>query len=258
MSARFARHSALAVAALLSACAPSPETPEPTVVPPTPSASTAAGPTSTPSAEPTVEPSPSTATPTVDPSPAGTPASSAAAGTAAPPSEPPPAPTAPAPSTAGGLAPGDVATAEGWRPTARPGSPDEGFMGNDTWVHATSPEHSAYAAVALGCTEIRPYPQPVAALEGNLSDDAGNAGVGLTLEFATATDASAYFAEWLRQAEACVGTVTEKVSATDDTWVGRRNLGTVWSETVGVRGDQVRLLIVDSPDADLTGALGTT
>lgn len=128
-------------------------------------------------------------------------------------------------------------------------------MGNGTWVHATSAEHSAYAAMALGCTQLSPYPQPVAALEGNLSDDAGHPGVGLTLEFANAADAGAYFAEWVRQAEACVGTATQQVSASSRTWVGRRNLGTVWSETVGVRGDTVRFLIVDSPDADLSGAL---
>lgn len=77
----------------------------------------------------------------------------------------------------------------------------------------------------------------------------------MTLEFASAADAGAYFAEWLRQAEACVGTSTTKVDATEDTWVGRRNLATVWSETAGVRGDTVRLLIVDSPDADLSRAL---
>ena len=128
-------------------------------------------------------------------------------------------------------------------------------MGNGTWVHATSAEHSAFGAMSLGCTEVGPYPNPVAALEGNLTDGAGRPGIGLTLEFANAADAQAYFAEWLRQAEACVGTATERISATADTWVGKRNLGTVWSETAGLRGETVRFLIVDSADADLRHAL---
>lgn len=164
-------------------------------------------------------------------------------------------PTGPAETTAGTLTETDVATADGWHPTAKPGGPEEGFMGNGSWVHATSPEHSAYAAIALGCTELAPYPQPIAALEGNLTDEAGHPGIGLTLEFASAADATAYFGEWLRQAEACVGTATERLSATPDTWVGRRNLGSVWSETAGLRGETVRFLIVESPDADLSHAL---
>lgn len=231
----------------IAGCAPAPNldpvTPTvvqtPTVVEAPPSTSQAA--------EPTVEPSPVESAVTVTPAPPST--------VAGPPSEPPPAPTAPAPTTAGGLSETDVATAEGWHPTAKPGGPEEGFLGNGTWVHATSPEHSGYAAIALGCTELGAYPAPVAALEGNLTDDAGHPGVGLTLEFANAADAGAYFAEWVRQAEACDGAATQKVSATDDTWLGRRHLDTVWSETAGVRGNTVRLLIVNSPDADLSGAL---
>lgn len=232
----------LAVPLALAGCAPAP-----TVNPVTPTAADIT-PATTQAAEPTVEPTPTETAVTVAPE---TPASTVAQ----PPSEPPPAPTEPAPTTAGGLSESDVATVEGWHPTARPGGPEEGFLGNGTWVHATSAEHSAFAAIALGCTDLGAYPAPVAALEGNLVDDAGHPGVGLTLEFASAADAGAYFAEWLRQAEACGGTSTTKVDATEDTWVGRRNLATVWSETAGVRGDTVRLLIVDSPDADLSRAL---
>lgn len=244
----------------VGACAPAPA-PGPTMSPPPTASSPAGSPVESPTAsspEPTVEPSPTEAEvvpaePTVPVVPTEPPPSPTAP--AEPPSEPPPAPTAPAPSTAGGLTAEDVAVVDGWLPTAKPGGPEEGFVGNGTWVHATSPEHSAYAAIALGCSEVGAYPQPLSALEGNLTDEAGHPGVGLTLEFVTPADAQAYFAEWLRQAEACLGSVTQRVAASDDTWVGRRHLDTVWSETVGVRGETVRLLIVQSPDADLSRAL---
>lgn len=235
------RYFSLAAATvLLAGCAAAPNS--------LPATTTAATPTVTTSETTAPEP---TATPTavqVRPTPSST-------MVAAPPQQPPPAPTAPAPSTAGGLGATDVAQADGWEPIARAGSPDEGFMGNGTWVHATSAEHSAFAAISLGCTELGPYPMPVAALEGNLTDGGGRPGVGLTLEFSSAEDAQAYFAEWLRQAEACLGTATQKLTASADTWVGRRILATTWSETAGVRDDTVRFLIVESPDADLSGAL---
>lgn len=181
---------------------------------------------------------------------------SASASTLATPPGPPAAPTAPAPSTAGGLTESDLAIPDGWSPTARPGSPEEGYLGNGTWVHATSAPHSAFAAISLGCTDLLAYPEPSAALEGTLTDASGSFGIGLTLEFASEADAAAYFAEWIRQAEACVGTSTERLASSPDTWLGRRNLDTVWSETVGVRGAHVVLLIVEDPEADLSGVLG--
>lgn len=233
--------------------------------PPTPSATSVAAPspvTPSASAPSTVTPaSPSAPPPHSAPAASATPNEEATVGpvpteSAAPaPLEPPPAPTAPAPSTAGGLSEADVPVIDGWQPTAKPGSPEEGYLGNGTWVHATSAAHSGRAAIALGCAELGPYPDPVAALEGTLSDEAGRAGIGLTLEFASPTDAGAYFGEWRRQAEACAGTMTEPLQATATTWLGRRHLETTWSEAVSVHGRTVRLLIVDDPDADLTGAL---
>ncbi|CAL8971574.1 hypothetical protein TESS_TESS_02452 [Tessaracoccus sp. O5.2] len=199
---------------------------------------------------------PATSPPAATLSPSPAPSAGPASESPAAPPDAPPVPTAPAPSTAGGLTESDIAVPDGWSPTARPGSPDDGFLGNGTWVHATSPAHSAFAAISLGCTDLRAYPQPAAALEGTLTNADGAAGVGLVLEFADAAEAQAYFAEWVRQAEACLGTVTQRLALTADTWVGRRNLDTVWSETVGVRGASVSLLIVDDPDTDLAGVLG--
>lgn len=219
-------------------------------------------PTLSPSPSPTPSVSGSTVPLSATPAASGSPLPSAAltspvepTGVARVPTAPPPAPTAPAPSTAGRLDEGAVARPTGWSPTAKPGSSEEGFLGNGTWVHATSPEHSAFSAISLGCAELGSYPLPVAALEGNLTDGSGRPGVGLTLEFSDAAAARAYFAEWVRQAEACLGTQTALVDRTDDTWLGRRNLDTVWSEAVGVRADRVSLLIVDSPDANLAGAI---
>lgn len=237
---------ALVCALTLSACSSSAE-PIPAPIPHSTPTQTL---TDAPTAEPTrtVEPGPST-------EPAALP-SAALPSAAAPPTEPPPPPTEPAATTAGGLSPYDVGTADGWEPVAKPGSAEEGFMGNGTWVHATSAEHSAFAAIALGCTDLGPYPLPMAALEGNLADDDGNPGVGLTLEFSSRSEAETYFAEWLRQAEACVGSFTEKLTSTSETWVGLRHLDTTWSETAGLRGNTVRFLIVQAPDADLSNALG--
>ncbi len=203
-------------------------------------------------------PSPPAASPSAAPITPMAPTGSAASPSSepsGPPQAPPPAPTAPAPSTAGNLTADDIPLPEGWQPTARPGSTEEGYLGNGTWVHATSPQHSALGAITLGCAEPGPYPQPVAALEGTLVDGAGSPGVGLALEFATPDDARGFFDEWVTQAKACAGTATTPVSLDDDTWLGRRNLGTVWSEAVGVRGVRVILLIVDSPDARLEGVI---
>jgi len=184
-------------------------------------------------------------------------ASPTAGGDATPtvPLEPPAPPTAPAPTTAGTLDETDVARPEGWSPTARPGSVEDGYLGNGTWVHAVSPEHAALGAIALGCAELGPYPRPVAALEGTLTGPEGRPGIGLTLEFGDERQARAYFDAWVDQAEACVGTATTPLSRSEDTWLGRRNLDTVWSEAVGWRGTRVVLLIVDSPEADLATAL---
>ena len=221
-------------AVVLAGCAPAPTPTEPPSAPPRPTVSVPPQPSSAPA---------SAASTTRSPEPA------------LPPQEPPPAPVSPAPSTAGSLGEADVAKAEGWTPTARPGSSEEGYLGNGTWVHAVSAEHSAYAAIALGCAELGAYPQPTAALEGTLAGPEGRPGVGVTLEFAGADEARGYFDEWVRQAKACEGTATELLSLDADTWVGRRNLETLWSETVGVRGERVVLLIVDQADADLSGAI---
>lgn len=213
---------------------------------------------SLPPPAPSSGPASASAGPTPSPAPASAPSATPSEPPSFVPSEPPPVPTAPAPSTAGGLGEDDVARPNGWSPTARPGSPEEGYLGNGTWVHAVSAEHSAFAAISLGCTELRAYPTPTAALEGTLAGPTGQAGIGVTLEFADASQAAAYFSEWTRQAEACLGTGTERVSQEPTLWLGRRHLGTVWSEAVGLRDNRVVLLIVDDPAADLAGAIPPT
>lgn len=234
------------IALVLAGCSPatSPPAASTSAPPPIPTSQVSTPAPSAPGS-PSGAPPPSALTSPAAPTPSAAPAG--------PPTAPPPAPTAPAPSTAGALTEDDVARPDGWEPTARPGSYEEGYLGNGTWVHATSAPHSAYAAIALGCAEVGPYPEPVAALEGTLADDEGRPGVGLTLEFAAEADAAGYFAEWVRQAEACEGLMTERISLDADTWLGRRTLDTVWSEATAVRGSTVRLLIVGDPTADLSG-----
>lgn len=222
----------VAAASLVAGCTPAP-----------------AGPDTAPTSRPGVaSPSPSEPSPSPSTAEIATPSATAVA-----PSAPPAAPTGPAPSTAGDLTADDLTLPEGWSPAVRDGSLEEGYLGNGTWVHAVSAEHSAYAAIALGCTTLGTYPQPEAALEGTISGPEGQPGIGLALQFADADDAAAYFAEWVRQGRACEGTATELVGLTGDTWLGRRMLETVWSEAVGLRGRLVLLTIVEAPDADLSG-----
>lgn len=232
---------ALLTAALMAGCTTAAPDPPPGT-PATPAASPA-------SPDSTATP---TAAPSGGPGQQGTPASTSAPGTAVAPSAPPPAPTGPAPSTAGNLTATDIAVPEGWSPAVRPGSVEEGYLGNGTWVHAVSAEHSAYAAIALGCTEVRAFPRPEAALEGTFTGPDGQRGVGVTLQFADDAGATAFFAEWVRQGEACLSSSTELITLTGDTWLGRRTLDTTWSEAVGRRGSQVRLVIVDAAEADLS------
>lgn len=82
---------------------------------------------------------------------------------------PPPPPTRPAPSTADGLSARSLPVPAGWRTAALPGSDEEGFQGNGTWVHARDPRYAAQDVITLGCSLVTrdDYTDPSAALEGN-------------------------------------------------------------------------------------------
>nr|WP_294693779.1 hypothetical protein [uncultured Friedmanniella sp.] len=118
---------------------------------------------------------------------------------------PPPEPTAPAPSTAGSLAADSLPVPAGWRTAALDGGAEEGFQGNGTWVHARDPRYAAQDVITIGCADVTrdDYPDPVAALEGNYTDDDGDPGVGLALDFADESAATAYWGRYRAQVEAC-------------------------------------------------------
>ena len=80
-----------------------------------------------------------------------------------------------------------------------PGGDEEGYLGNGGWVHARDPRYAAEAAVTIGCADVTrdDYPDPTAALEGNLRRGSAT-GVGLVLEFADEAAASRY---WSRSTE---------------------------------------------------------
>ena len=163
----------------------------------------------------------------------------------------PSVPTAPAPTTAGGLTDQHLPVPSGWEPEVREGSLDEGFLGNGTWVHAREAQFSAIGVMTVGCAAVddSSWEPPTAALEGNLIRD-GQPGVVLALEFPSADAARGFFDGFVQQLEACEasGSVT-RVGADADTWLGRRDLGSAWSEIVGLDGERVTSLIVSDGGA---------
>ena len=117
----------------------------------------------------------------------------------------PPPPSDPAPSTAGVLTADALPVPTGWSTVVREGGTEEGFQGNGTWVHARDPRYAAQDAITIGCADVTrdDYPDPVAALEGNYTDDDGAPGVALALEFLDEAAAAAYWRQYTAQVEAC-------------------------------------------------------
>ncbi|NHB85174.1 M15 family metallopeptidase [Tessaracoccus sp. HDW20] len=161
------------------------------------------------------------------------------------------------PTTAGGLDEADVARPDGWSPTARPGSTEEGYLGNGTWVHAVSPAHAALGAIALGCAEPGPTPARRSA-GGHPERRGGEAGRRPDARVRRRCCGAGVLRRMGHAGGGMPRGCHHPCQPGERTWLGRRNLDTVWSEAVGLRGTRVVLLIVDSPDADLTAALPAT
>lgn len=156
-------------------------------------------------------------------------------------------PRSAAPTTAGDLDDGSLARPDGWNEDVLDGSRDEGFTGNGTWRHAVDPATKGSDVLAVGCAATTTEaPQPVAALEGNLTSE-GRAGISVAMQFASEGEAQRYFAAWRSQMQACVGSSVTELGSSDGTWVGRWNVeGTVWSEAAGQREDVVKLTLLDA------------
>lgn len=102
-------------------------------------------------------------------------------------------------------------------------------------------------ALAIGCAATTTdAPVPVAAAEGTLTPD-GRPGVAVAMRFASDDEARDYFAAWTSQMRACEGESTTEITATDDTWLGHWSVdGTDWSEAGGLRGDVVKLTLLEA------------
>jgi hypothetical protein len=169
---------------------------------------------------------------------------------------PPPEPSGPAPSTAGDLGEDALPTPSGWHPTARPGGDEEGYLGNGTWVHARDPRYAAFDVMAVGCAPVTrdDYADPISALEGTY-DRAGEPGIGLVLEFATASAAQRYFDLYLAQLDACGGAEApirvERVTSPAGLIDRRLHPEGAWIEIGKVHGRRVTLIILSDPDRSI-------
>jgi len=134
-----------------------------------------------------------------------------------------------------------------------PGSGEEGFRGNGTWVHARDPRYAAQDAITIGCADVTrdDYPDPVAALEGNYTDGDGAPGVGLALDFADATAAARYWDRYTAQVDACRasdGPVRVERLAGLPGLVDRRTYpDSQWTEVGRRTGARVTLVILTDP-----------
>ncbi len=156
-------------------------------------------------------------------------------------------PASPAATTAGELDRTSLPQPDGWDRVALDGSPDEGFTGNGTWLHAVDPARKGSDVLAIGCAATTTdAPAPIAALEGNLSSE-GRPGVSIAMQFASDGAAQEYFAVWQSQMRACIGTSVTELETSDDTWWGHWDVdGSLWSEAAGQRGDTVKLTLLEA------------
>ncbi len=151
------------------------------------------------------------------------------------------------PTTSGDLDDSSLARPEGWGEAVLEGSPDDGFTGNGTWLHAVDPARKGTDVLAIGCAATTTdAPEPIAALEGNLSSE-GRPAVSVAMQFASEGEAQTYFAAWEAQMRACAATSVTELGASDDTWLGHWEVdGSLWSESAGQRGDTVKLTLLEA------------
>jgi hypothetical protein len=170
---------------------------------------------------------------------------------------PPPRPTGPAPSTAGGLSASSLPIPSGWRTAVLPGSDEEGFQGNGTWVHSR-PRYAAQDVIAFGCISVTrdDYTDPSAALEGNYQNQSGDRGIGLVLEFPDEQTAIKYFDPYKRQVEACTRrdqpVRTALVSGVGGLVDRRTYPDSEWTEIAERNGSRITLIILTDPGHSIT------
>jgi len=175
---------------------------------------------------------------------------------------PPKAPTAPAKKTSGKLTSKDLPVPAGWKPVARAGGADDGYLGNGTWTHARDPRYAAQAVITIGCGSITrdDYTDPIHALEGTYGRkgaEDSQPGVGDVLQFRTAADAKLFYQKYLQQVRDCSdpkGEVYAKIISTEPGLIDQRvyDGSTDWTEVAKLDGDRVTLIILTDPGHKIT------
>lgn len=182
-------------------------------------------------------------------------------------------PSTPA-TTAGALGarsvPAPLDLGAGWRPFADPGEPEEGYLGNGSWVRARGVDEVVAGIVPLGCVGLDSPPRlpvPAHALEATYRGRADAPAVALVLDYRTVGSAAAMLTGLATIARSCpapaervrrhdpltVVVRPERIAATT-VLDRRREYGVdaspwTWSEAVVRRGTRVGLLIVASDPA---------
>jgi len=150
----------------------------------------------------------------------------------------------------------DLPRPAGWKPVARAGGAEQGYIGNGTWLQGRDPRYAAHDAMTIGCAPVTrdDYPDPVAALQGTYGKrgDTTRPGIGLVLQFGSAQRAAAYYRRYLDQIRACTdpqGAVTATIVPSDLGLIDHRSYadGQQWTEVGALRGSRVTLVILTDP-----------
>ena len=135
----------------------------------------------------------------------------------------------------------------------RAGGSEEGYLSNGTWVHARDPRYAANDVLTLGCAEVTrdDYADPTHALEGTYAKGKGQAGIGLVLQFGTASTARDFYTRYLQQVSACRGTdgpVMTTVLGSRLGLIDRRSYPDGdWTEVGALDGSRLTLVILNDP-----------
>ena len=173
--------------------------------------------------------------------------------------------------TAGDLDSADVPAppdlGRGWTQYVDPGSAEDGYVGNGSWVRARANEQVVQAVVPLGCTGLTRMPRlpvPAHALEATYRGPGGAPAVALVLDYAQVAQARDFVeqlgaigracpapAERVRRSDPLVAVVTQSRADATTVLDRRREYGVgasdwVWSEAVVRDGARVGLLVVGS------------
>jgi hypothetical protein len=161
--------------------------------------------------------------------------------------------------------PAAPALGPGWVQYVDPGQPEEGYVGNGSWVRARDVSEVVAGVVPLGCSGLGSPPDlpvPEHALEATYRGPGGAPGVALTLDYDRSADARRMVDGFARIARSCpapaervrprdpLTVVITPVDVGPDTVLDRRrdygenSSPWLWSEAVVRNGSRVGLLIL--------------